>query len=406
MFSVLPTSLSLFLSSLIWKDPETTSQLHFQLRHTHAMTNHSRIIFSDQPAALAPEIFSIDTTSVTTYRPPSFSAFSDARYRSLRRQESEPLTWSPTEVPGPDVRKREVLQLLAKMTANAYSQPGDKSWYDLGPDWNQTYPYGWEPDADGFRGHVFVSTDNSTVVVSVKGTSVPWISGGPTTAKDKLNDNLLFSCCCARVGPTWSTVCGCYEGGYKCNTNCLEESLAEESLFYPIGTNLYNNITYMYPEANIWMVGHSLGGSLASLIGVTFGVPVVAFQAPGEQMASRRLHLPSPPSTQHVTHVINNADPIAMGVCNGVSSSCASAGYAMESRCHLGNIILFNTVEKLGWSSNVMNHGIVVVIDKVLGDETLELPEPTPEIAECWNTECTSWTFEEGNTTIKSNEWL
>lgn len=41
-------------------------------------------------------------------------------------------------------------------------------------------------------------------------------------------------------------------------------------------------------------LGHSLGGALAGLLGATFGVPVVAFEAPGEKMAARRLHLPSP----------------------------------------------------------------------------------------------------------------
>lgn len=64
----------------------------------------------------------------------------------------------------------------------------------------------------------------------------------------------------------------------------------------------------MYPDANIWVIGHSLGGSLASLVGLTFGAPVVAFEAPAEMMAARRLHLPSPPSTQHITHVFNTAD--------------------------------------------------------------------------------------------------
>jgi putative lipase involved disintegration of autophagic bodies len=58
--------------------------------------------------------------------------------------------------------------------------------------------------------------------------------------------------------------------------------------------NLYNNITAMYPDANIWVIGHSLGGALASLLGITFGAPVVAFEPPGERMAAQRLHLPSP----------------------------------------------------------------------------------------------------------------
>lgn len=100
----------------------------------------------------------------------------------------------------------------------------------------QSFPFGWEPDADGFRGHIFVSEDNSSVVLSIKGTSAGWMvgGGGPTVKKDKLNDNLLFSCCCARVGPSWSTVCGCYSGGYKCDTTCVQGALTDESLFYNV----------------------------------------------------------------------------------------------------------------------------------------------------------------------------
>lgn len=105
----------------------------------------------------------------------------------------------------------------------------------LGP--QETEPFGWEPDADGFRGHVFVSSDNSTVVLSIKGTSAAFIGGaGPTVKKDKLNDNLLFSCCCARVDWTWYTVCDCYGGGWKCDQTCVEQSLVDKSLFYPVGT--------------------------------------------------------------------------------------------------------------------------------------------------------------------------
>lgn len=126
----------------------------------------------------------------------------------------------------------------------------------------------------------------------------------------------------------------------------------------------------MYPNANIWLTGHSLGGSLASLIGVTFGAPVVAFEAPAEKLAAIRLHLPSPPSTQHVTHFYHTGDPIPMGACTGVSSSCALGGFAMETRCHLGQVIRLDTVSQLGWSVDVRNHGIKFVIDHLLGDNS------------------------------------
>lgn len=61
----------------------------------------------------------------------------------------------------------------------------------------------------------------------------------------------------------------------------------------------------MFPDANIWVIGHSLGGSLASLLGVTFGVPVVTFEPPGERMAARRLHLPTPVRTTFYFRWVN-----------------------------------------------------------------------------------------------------
>ncbi|KIY48178.1 alpha/beta-hydrolase [Fistulina hepatica ATCC 64428] len=337
---------------------------------------------------------------IRIYRPSSVPAFHHARFH-----DPAVLEWDEETVVGPDVSKRATLLELAKMTSNSYYEPNDKEWYDLGSRWNSTSPFGWEPSAAGFRGHVFVSSDNSTVVVSVKGTSVGFlIGGGPTAAQDKLNDNILFSCCCAHVGPTWKPVCPCYEGNGKCGKECLETSIADETLFYSVGLNLYNNVTYMYPNANIWLIGHSLGGSLASLIGATFGTPVVAFEAPAERMAARRLHLPSPPSTLHITHVYNTADPIPMGVCNGVASTCALAGYAMESRCHLGQRIIYDTVGKLGWSQDVRSHAIRIIIDKVLSREwkdstgdkdspKREVPVPVPEDDDC--VDCFSWEFVE-----------
>ncbi|KAF7776695.1 hypothetical protein Agabi119p4_5088 [Agaricus bisporus var. burnettii] len=295
MYLSLPGALYTLLTTYLWPKQHflETKPLTFHLRHVHATTTSSEILFADVQSPQRIQALGHDS-----YDLPLFSQHGGVRD--------------------------------CTMTANAYVEAKDSEWYDL----------------KDHLGHVFVSEDNSTVVVSVKGTSAPWIAGGggPTMKKDKLNDNLLFSCCCARVGPTWSTVCGCYSGSYRCGQTCIEDALQEESLFYPVGINLYNNVTYMYPEANIWVIGHSLGGALASLIGLTFGAPVVAFESPGEAMAARRLHLPSPPSLQHITHVYHTADPIAMGTCNGVSSWCAIGGYAFETKCHLGEVIQYDTV--------------------------------------------------------------
>jgi len=388
MYNLLPSALQFLISSLLWTEqysPPSGDSLTFELRHEHAVASGSLLVFSDVPKfrQLAGEDdrlqYSVKTKATQSH---VFTQFLNS--------------WDGVEVPGPNVTDRETLHTLAMMTSNAYYQdPEKKGWYDLGPEWNSTYPFGWEPDQDGFRGHVFVSTDNSTVIVSIKGTSALWLvgGGGPTVKKDKLNDNLLFSCCCAKVGPTWSPVCDCHSGDYNCDQRCLEKSLIEDSLFYSVGVNLYNNITYLYPDANIWVIGHSLGGALASLVGVTFGAPVVAFEAPAEKLAATRLHINLPPSVQHITHVYNTGDPIPMGVCNGVGSTCALGGYALESKCHLGNVILLDTVTKLKWSVAIGNHAIRTVVDLLSEDfdpeNGISVPtgEPQKDCVDCFDWE-------------------
>ena len=89
---------------------------------------------------------------------------------------------------------------------------------------------------------------------------------------------------------------------------CLEDSLVEDSVYFPLASNLYNNVTQAFPNSNIWLTGHSLGGcahtsrhvsdarsGLAALMSLTFGVPAVTFESPGDLMAAKRLQCVSGP---------------------------------------------------------------------------------------------------------------
>ncbi|GEQ69343.1 hypothetical protein JCM33374_g3014 [Metschnikowia sp. JCM 33374] len=321
------------------------------------------------------------------------------------------LEWDPEiDIRVPDVKDKNTLVSLATISSNAYvklpQNENDKNksdWVDVGEPWepdedNADLNFGWLDN--GLRGHVFVSNDSKTVVIGIKGTSGAFLPGGgseETSANDKTNDNLLFSCCCARVGYMWTTVCDCYEKTYTCNQDCLESELLRQDRYYQATLDLYRNVTKLYPPetTDIWVTGHSLGGALASLLGRTYGLPVVAFEAPGEMLASSRLHLPKPPGIpkhlEYIWHIGNTADPIFMGVCNGASSSCSVAGYAMETACHTGQLCVYDVVTDKGWHVNLLNHRIHTVIDDIILAYNETAPcEEQPPCKDCFNWRFTS----------------
>lgn len=327
---------------------------------------------------------------------------------SEREQEvrESALEWEEEEVEVPDVQDLDTVLSLAIMSSNAYVKDKEKSdnsedWIDLGDTWvpdkhHKNLGYGWKNDS--LRGHVFVSKDNRTVVIAIKGTSAPGLLGSgskDTVANDKLNDNLLFLCCCARVSYLWSPVCDCYQKTYTCGQNCIELELLRKDRYYQATLDLYRNVTAIYPPENttIWVTGHSMGGSLASLLGRTFGLPAVAYEAPGEMLAVKRLHLPQPPGLpkewENIWHFGNTGDPIYMGVCNGVSSSCNTAGYAMETACHTGKQCVYDVVTDKGWSVSLLNHRIHTVIDDVITD--YNTTPPCVDQAPCHD--CFNWRY-------------
>ncbi|EEA20973.1 putative lipase atg15 [Talaromyces marneffei ATCC 18224] len=311
--------------------------------------------------------------------------------------------WITEEIDGPNMTDKETVLTFAKMTANDYiEEPGSGDWNEITGRFNWSASFGWQ--RDGLRGHVYTDENNSTVVISLKGTSPALFDGAETTTNDKVNDNLYFSCCCGQGGSYLTRqVCDCSTDVFTANVTCITEAMQDENRYYRAAIELYTNATELYPNSNVWLTGHSLGGAMSGLLGLTFGLPTVAFEAIPDALPAARLGLPTPPGydpqlpqkrrNTGLFHVGHTADPIYMGSCNGVGATCTWFGYALESACHAGNMCVYDTVEDKGWRVGIGTHRIKSVIKEVL-EAYDEVPPCVPEV-ECYD--CQLWKFYKSN---------
>ncbi|PHH84548.1 hypothetical protein CDD83_1778 [Cordyceps sp. RAO-2017] len=316
--------------------------------------------------------------------------------------------WVMDQVASPDVTDKNTVLSLAYMAADAYVEDDDEArWDDVGPPFNRSADFGWH--SDGLRGHIWADETNSTIVIGLKGTSPAVFDGDGTTSNDKINDNLFFSCCCAQQGQwTWHQVCDCATGTYSCNNTCVRQTLREENRYYAAARELYSNVTELYPAATVWLTGHSLGGAVTSLLGLTYGLPVVTFEAVPEALAASRLGLPVPPGADAdapqarentgIFHFGHTADPVYIGTCNGATASCSFAGYAMESSCHAGKECVWDVVADKGWRVGIGTHKIRSVISDVILQYD-DVP-PCRFVPEC--RDCAQWKMYESNQTRTS----
>lgn len=328
----------------------------------------------------------------------------------------------------PAIDDSDTILALAKIASNAYLQEEENStpyWYPEDPFLRED-GFGWDEAA--IRGYVYTNPSKTLVVMAIKGTSTPIFDGsGHTIASDKFNDNLMFSCCCARVDLSWDTVCPCFKEGASCEQTCLLEyakrprsfpfkknisitngenriETIETTDIYPVyyhqAIKIYEQLKKDYPDAAIWLTGHSLGGALASLLAMSFpGTAAIAFSAPGERLFAERLGL-IPTRTKNnekeleklmgelpIFHIYNTADPIPYGKCSGMWSLCYIAGYAMESKCHLGQVCEYSLGQ--GKAYDIQKHKLTYMIDKVLEGNDL-LPKCRIE-SNC--IDCKGWEF-------------
>jgi lipase ATG15 len=313
--------------------------------------------------------------------------------------------WSMDDIDAPNITDKETILSLARMASNAYIlKPRTGDWVDVGGGFNYTEDFGWE--SDGLRGHIFADTKNKTVVIGLKGTSPAVFDGADTTGNDKLNDNLFGSCCCGQGGQAlWKQVCDCQTSAYTCNSTCLVKNLRNKAHYYQAAQELYHNVTELYPNADIWLTGHSLGGVVTSLLGLTFGLPTVTFETFPEALAASRLGLPTPPGYHignhkerphtGIYHFGHTADPIYDGTCNTAFSGCTIGGYAFQGKCHTGSECTYDTVTDFGWRQGVGNHKIGVIIHDVIAKYDA-VPKCVQQ-EDCMD--CFEWKFFESNGT-------
>ncbi|KAK3380265.1 Alpha/Beta hydrolase protein [Lasiosphaeria ovina] len=322
--------------------------------------------------------------------------------------------WTLDDIAAPDITDKQTVLNLALMAANAYVEtPSLPDWENVSGPFNRSADFGWEND--GLRGHVWADENNETVIIGLKGTSMAVFDGDGTTTNDKVNDNLFFSCCCAQQGPwTWHQVCDCATSTYTCNNTCVVQALRDENRYYQAGRELYANVTELYPNSKVWLTGHSLGGAVSSLLGLTYGNPAVTFEAVPEALPAARLGLPVPPGSDPdapqardytgAFHFGHTADPVFVGTCNGATASCSFGGYAMESACHTGRECVYDTVGDKGWRVGIGTHKIRSVIhDVIMKYDTVPECKFTPECRDCGNWKMYESNGTETTTTSKSS---
>ena len=240
------------------------------------------------------------------------------------------------------------------------------------------------------KAYLLTTKENTFNIVAFKGTTPPFDTIG---RHDKRNDNLFFSCCFYKetngFGCNNKSQTNVFER--TCNSSCYEQITENTETYYNISVTIIEQLKNKVNFENTVFTGHSLGGAVAFLMGLRYNKPVVTFETPGLQHWVSLAKLKYNPNVLgNIYHYQHNADTIATGKCQGSLSFCYLVGYIIETKCHLGNVCMYDVINKLGIQESIFSHRIAYTIDNVITKWNNTLPKCEFQ-HNC--TECNEWKY-------------
>lgn len=304
------------------------------------------------------------------------------------------------------------VKTFALLSSNAYHDVNDTDWEHV----NDTKKLPTDISNNTVVAYLFSDNSLQNHVVAIKGTTTrfdlqrnePSDNTNENTVKnDRFNDNLFFSCCfykqsklfndyiqqsnCTSSPPTL----GCAKTSKICSKQCYTESTNYTYNYKNNIDNIINTLKLIInvQSSNIIITGHSLGGVLATFLGLSINKPVVTFESPGELHYLSLAELfpaSSLVNRTNIYHFGHTADTIFTGKCKGIFSTCFWGGYVIRTTCHVGHTCTYDSVSKLGIKESVLTHRLKWINQNIIPHWEHDFPNCTLD-PPC--KDCSNWTF-------------
>lgn len=285
----------------------------------------------------------------------------------------------------------DTIKTMMLMSYNAYMEPDDPKWEKI--EYNNT---DISVNPKDIQAYLFSDETKKFNVIAIKGTTISYIPMILSNFKspaphDKYNDNLFFSCCFYKQSKLFKNFCDDDNSNkYECNKECYKNSTQLPTNYLNMLNILIKNVQKEidFENSNIYFTGHSLGGFLATSLGLSYNKQVITFDSPGGKHFFDLTNFDYS-NDKKIYNFGHNADSIMHGHCGTL---CWTWGYIVETECHVGNSCIYDSKEKLGMSDSLRSHQLEYIINNILPNWKSDFPECKYRY-NCTDLNCEKWSY-------------